>query len=103
MEAVTVGLALLLLLVVPGLIMSFAIFLPNERIFGPDRLDQRVSRLILSVALSLLLVPASTYLLNYFLDLGPNQSDLFLVLAVSILIASASLALRLGLQRLTSR
>ena len=103
MEALSVGVALILLLVVPGLILSFAIYLPGEKIFGPDRLDQRVARLLLSVGLSLLLVPASTYVLNYFVDLGPNQSDLIMVLGLSLLIATSSLAIRLVAQQVTSR
>ena len=103
MEALSVGVALILLLVVPGLILSFAIYLPGEMIFGPDRLDQRIARLLLSVGLSLLLIPASTYVLNYFVDLGPNQSDLIMVLGLSLLIATASLAIRLLAQRVTNR
>ncbi len=103
MEALSVGVALILLLVVPGLILSFAIYLPGEMIFGPDRLDQRIARLLLSVGLSLLLIPASTYVLKYFVDLGPNQSDLIMVLGLSLLIATASLAIRLLAQRVTNR
>ncbi|MGE4275214.1 MAG: hypothetical protein AB7E27_04010 [Candidatus Methanomethylophilaceae archaeon] len=102
-EILSIILALLALLLLPGLVLSFAIYLPGERILGPEELDQGVGRLLLSVGLSLMLVPGSTYLLNYFLVMGSDQGSLNLVLVMSLLIGCTAMTLRLAARALTSR
>ena len=93
-------LAIILLLILPGLVLSYAFYLPGERILTENQSDRSIERLLLSAGLSLMIIPVTTYGLNYILSIGPNREDLILVLNAALLLASTALCIRLAVNTL---
>lgn len=87
-------------MILPGLILSYAFYLPGEHIWEENKIDERIERLLLSVGLSLILIPVVTYGLNYFMTIGPNQEGLLRVLGTSLIFASAALSVRIATNKL---